>query len=153
MNKSKMLEALALVELYPGDEFKISGSDAEYYIDKKFGIFTKNNDVISNEKLVTVLSNPDSIIKRIPVTEKEKEILKALYILGFRYVARDENLHLYCYETLPYKEEGAWSSDNHWFNLKNIPSFKQEIDFQYIGCEDENPFDIKAFLEGEGYEI
>ena len=149
MNKSKMLEALALVELYPGDEFKISGSDAEYYIDKKFGIFTKNNDVISNEKLVTVLSNPDSIIKRIPVTEKEKEILKALYILGFRYVARDENSHLYCYETLPYKEEGTWNSDNHWFNLKNIPSFKQETDFQFIRWEDEKLFDIKAFLEGK----
>ena len=28
-----------------------------YYIDKSLGIFTKNNDVISNEKLVTVLSN------------------------------------------------------------------------------------------------
>lgn len=152
MSKSKILEALALVGLYPGYEFRIAGSDTVYYIDKDYGIFTKNNDVISNEKLVTVLSAPSSITKRRATSPKEKEILKALYILGFRYVARDENLHLYCYETLPYKEEGVWSSDNHWFNLKNIPSFKQEIDFQYIGCEDEKPFDIKAFLEGEGYE-
>ena len=131
MSKSKILEALALVGLYPGHEFRIAGSDTVYYIGEKYGIFTKNNDVISNEKLVTVLSNPDSIIKRLPVTEKEKEILKALYILGFRYVARDENSHLYCHEALPYKEEGVWNSDNHWFNLKNIPSFKKEIDFQY----------------------
>lgn len=152
MGKSKMLEALALVELYPGDEFKISGSDAEYYIDKKYGIFTKNNDVISNEKLVTVLSNPDSIIKKVQVTEKEKAILKALYILGFRYVARDEDSLLYCYEALPYKEDGTWNSDNLWIQVKKLPSFKQEVDFQFIRWEDEKPFDIKAFLEEKGYE-
>lgn len=153
MSKSKILEALALVGLYPGDEFRIAGSDTAYYIDKVYGIFRKNDDVISNERLLTVLSSPDLIIKCRTFSQEEKEILKALYTLGFRYVARDEDSLLYCYEALPYKEEGAWSSDNHWFNLKNIPSFKQEIDFQYIGCEDENPFDIKAFLEGEGYEI
>ena len=55
MRESKMLEALALVELYPGDEFRIAGSDTAYYIDKVYGIFRKNDDVISNEKLVTIL--------------------------------------------------------------------------------------------------
>ena len=63
MRESKILEALALVELYPGYEFKIAGSDTTYYIDKNRGIFTKNGDVISNEKLATVLSNPSSITK------------------------------------------------------------------------------------------
>lgn len=152
MNKSKMLEALALVELYPGDEFKISGSDAEYYIDKKFGIFTKNNDIISNEKLEIILLNPDSIIKRLPVTEKEKEILKALYMLGVRYIARDIDLTLCGYDSLPYKEENAWNSDGIWLDFIDLPCFSRETDFKYIRWEDKKPFDIKAFLEGEGYE-
>ena len=41
MRESKMLEALALVELYPGDEFRIAGSDTAYYIDKVYGIFRR----------------------------------------------------------------------------------------------------------------
>ena len=63
MSKSKILEALALVGLYPGDEFRIAGSDTAYYIDKVYGIFRKNDDVIRNERLLTVLSSQYLIIK------------------------------------------------------------------------------------------
>ena len=153
MSKSKILEALALVELYPGHEFRIAGSDTVYYIDKDYGIFTKNNDVINNEKLVTVLSNPSSITKCRATSPKEKKILKALYMLGFIYVARDKNSTLCAYTLLPDKEEKAWNSDGVWLNFINLPCFSGEADFQYVRWEDEKPFDIKAFLEGEGYEI
>lgn len=152
MRESKMLEALALVELYPGDEFRIAGSDTAYYIDKVYGIFRKNDDVISNEKLVTVLSNPDRITKCCAISQKEKEILKALYTLGVRYMARDMNLTLCGYDLLPYKEEDAWNSDGIWLDFVDLPCFNRETDFQYIKWEDKKPFDIKAFLEGEGYE-
>lgn len=153
MSKSKILEALALVGLYPGHEFRIAGSDTVYYIGEKYGIFTKNNDVISNEKLEAVLINPDSIIKHLPVTEKEKEILKALYTLGFRYVARDMNLALYAYNLLPVRQEIAWSCNGVWLNFPDLPCFNGETDFQHIKWENEKPFDIKAFLECEGYEV
>lgn len=153
MSKSKILEALALVGLYPGHEFRIAGSDTVYYIGEKYGIFTKNNDVISNEKLEAVLINPDSIIKHLPVTEKEKEILKALYTLGVRYIARDMDLTLCAYDLPPYKEKYAWNSDGIWLDLIDIPCFNGETDFQHIKWEDEKPFDIKVFLEGAGYEV
>ncbi len=153
MSKSKILEALALVGLYPGHEFRIAGSDTVYYIGEKYGIFTKNNDVISNEKLVTVLSNPSLITKCREISQKEKDILKALYMLGVRYIARDMDLILCGYDLLPYKEEYAWNSDGIWLDFIDLPCFSRETDFQYIRWEDEKPFDIKAFLEGEGYEI
>lgn len=152
MSKSKILEALALVGLYPGHEFRIAGSDTAYYIDKVYGIFRKNDDVISNEKLVTVLSNPSSITKCRATSPKEKKILKALYMLGVRYIARDIDLTLCGYDSLPYKEENAWNSDGIWLDLIDLPCFSGETDFRYIKWEDEKPFDIKAFLEGEGYE-
>lgn len=153
MSKSKILEALALVGLYPRYEFRIAGSGTVYYIDKDYGIFTKNDDVINNEKLVTVLSNPDLIIKCRTFSQREKEILKALYILGFRYVARDMNLALYAYNLLPVKQAIAWSCNGVWLSFTDLPCFNGETDFQHIKGEDENPFDIKAFLECEGYEI
>lgn len=152
MRESKMLEALALVELYPGDEFRIAGSDTVYYIGEKYGIFTKNNDVISNEKLVTVLSNPSLITKCHAISPKEKKILKALYMLGVRYIVRDMDLTLCGYNLLPYKEEDVWNSDGIWLDFIDLPCFSGETDFQYIRWEDEKPFDIKAFLECEGYE-
>lgn len=149
MSKSKLLEALALVGLYPGYEFSIAGSDTVYYIDKDYGIFTKNNDVINNEKLVTVLSNPELIIKRRKCrifSQKEKEILKALYMLGVRYIARDTDLTLCGYDSLPYKGEEAWNSDGIWLDFIDLPCFNRETDFQFIRWEDEKPFDIKAFF-------
>lgn len=152
MRESKILEALALVGLYPGYEFRIAGSDTTYYIDKSHGIFTKNSDVISNEKLVTVLLNPDRITKCRAISQKEKKILKALYMLGVRYIARDTNLTLCGYDLLPYKEEDAWNSDGIWLDFIDLPCFNRETDFQFIRWEDEKPFDIKAFLECGGYE-
>ena len=83
MSKSKILEALALVGLYPGYEFKIAGSDTVYYIDKDYGIFTKNNDVISNERFVTILSSPDLIIKCRTFSQKEKEAFTASRNISF----------------------------------------------------------------------
>ena len=152
MRESKILEALALVGLYPGYEFKIAGSDTVYYIDKDYGIFTKSDDVIRNEKLVTVLSNPDRITKCHAISQKEKDILKALYTLGCRYVARDKNSTLCVYISLPYKEECVWSSGGICLDFVYLPCFNREVDFRYIRWEDEKPFDIKAFLEREGYE-
>lgn len=152
MRESKILEALALVGLYPGYEFRIAGSDTTYYIDKNFGIFIKNSNVISNEKLVTVLSDPDLITKCRATSPKEKKILKALYMLGVRYIARDIDLTLCGYDSLPYKEENAWTSDGIWLDFIDLPCFNRETDFKYIRWEDKKPFDIKAFLEGEGYE-
>lgn len=152
MSKSKILEALALVGLYPGYEFRIAGSDTVYYIDKDYGIFTKNNDVISNEKLVTVLSAPSSITKRRATSPKEKEILKALYTLGFIYVARDKNSTLCVYTSLPNKDKVGWYCAGHRLSFVDLPYFGKEVDFKYIRWEDEKPFDIKAFLDGEGYE-
>ena len=47
MSKSKILEALALVGLYPGYEFKIAGSDTVYYIDKRLWHFHKKITMLS----------------------------------------------------------------------------------------------------------
>ena len=153
MSESKLLEALALVGLYPGDMFKLVGEDNVYYIYKNYGIFGRNDDVICNEKLWGVLSNPSSILKLPIISKKEKEILKALYTLGFRYIARDADLTLCAYKMLPYRDTVNWSSDEVWLNFVDLPHFNEKSDFQYIRWEDKKPFDIKAFLEDEGYEI
>ena len=152
MSKSKILEALALVGLYPRYESRIAGSGTVYYIDKDYGIFTKNDDVISNEKLVTILLNPGLIIKCRTFSQREKEILKALYMLGFIYVARDKNSTLCVYTSLPNKDKIGWNCAGYQLSFVDLTYFGKEVDFKYIRWEDEKPFDIKAFLECEGYE-
>ena len=62
------------------------------------------------------------------------------------------DLTLCGYDLPPYKEEYAWNSDGIWLDLIDLPCFSGETDFRYIKWEDEKPFDIKAFLECEGYE-
>lgn len=150
MNESKLLEALALVGLHAGDEFNvIGGGDTTYYIDETFGILSKNDGTIHNEILKDILHKPFIIGKQLQITEKEKEVLTALYILGYRWVARDIDKNFYIYSSKPYKSDIEWKSNGSWIRAARFPCFDPQIDFQHIKWEDEKPFDIKAFLEGE----
>lgn len=73
-------------------------------------------------------------------------------MLGFRYIARDADLTLCAYNISPYRDAADWSSDEVWLNFVDLPHFNKKSDFQHIRWEDDKPFDIEAFLEGEEYE-
>lgn len=107
------------------------------------------------ETLSEILPNSSLVIKIYTVPQKEKEILRALYILGYSYIARDRDGSLCTYKTKPYKDKIGWAweyDDVHFIHLGEFPNISYQIDFQFIKWEDEKPFDIKAFLECEGYE-
>lgn len=82
MEESKLLEALALVGLYPGDKFRVIGEDTAYYIDKNFGIFKDGDDIIYNEKLGGILSNPNLVIKLPIISKKRKRNVKSIIHAG-----------------------------------------------------------------------
>ena len=84
-----------------------------------------------------------SIWKRQEFSNEQKEIFKALKMLGYNYITRDLNYDIYAYEKKPTKKlKYHWSSDD-------IVSFELETSkilnaphLNFIDWYDEEPFEI-----------
>lgn len=120
------------------------------YNDELINIFGHSNnfDVMEvytiNEKLNSLLNaytfdlNKRFLIwKRQEYTDMQKEIFKALKVLGFNWIARDDNRNmLMAYDEKPIKTGGYWDV--------NLGEYACDIayDFDFIKWEDEEPFEI-----------
>lgn len=80
-----------------------------------------------------------SIWKRQEYTEEQKEIFKALKLLGFNYIARDEDDDLVAYDVRPNKAKAWWYNKSR-YNAYTNRVFNKQLDF--IKWEDEEPFEI-----------
>ncbi len=76
----------------------------------------------------------------IKLTDEEKEILKALKVLGFNYIAKDECKLLYAYTKLPSKRFDAWGGSGE--KVYRV----EEISLDFIKWEDEKPYSIEDLL-------
>lgn len=76
--------------------------------------------------------------------DKEIEILKALKVLGYEWLARDENGELYAYYDKPTKDHNYifWMDDYHCF-LTNGDTL-----FNFVKWADEEPTNIDNLLKG-----
>lgn len=83
--------------------------------------------------------------KEIKLTDREIEILKALKVLGYEFLARDENTDMYAYNGKPYK--GSYRS--YWV-LDDDGSVKVNGDtFNFIKGTEKEPTSIDDLLKGE----
>ena len=97
--------------------------------------------LISSKTLVELIEHPE-LIEKIPEwTEKQKEIFKALRMLGFKYITRDiDSKNVWVYILKPEKRDDYWDSDiddEGSIGLSHISVFLDFIDW-----EDEEPFEI-----------
>ena len=81
--------------------------------------------------------------KEIELTDKEIEILKALKVLGFKYLARDEYVYLYAYNEKPLKN----TARNLWL-LIDGEYVKFNNGFNFIKWTDKEPTNIDDLLKG-----
>ncbi len=83
-----------------------------------------------------------SIWKRQEYTSEQKEIFKALKILGYKYIARDSDCSIYTFESIPEKCIGNWHSiDDNCVGLETDKILKTPH-LNFINWEDEEPFEI-----------
>ena len=60
---------------------------------------------------MALINNPE-LIEKIPKwTDEQKEIFKALKVLGHNYITRDSDLVIYAHESKPKKFTYDWQSD------------------------------------------
>lgn len=79
----------------------------------------------------------------IKLSEREIEILKALKILGCKWLTRDRNSILFAYLKKPVKLTSIWDTDENWcyVNIKYIKLFR------FIKWEDTKPTKIDDLLK------
>lgn len=105
-----------------------------------------NNHSASNFSGLLEDDNLDLIWERkdIKLTDREIEILKALKLLGFNFLARDDSPYLHAYTDKPDKYSYYWESDYgddvYIDNNNNI--------FDFIKWEDKEPTNIDELLKG-----
>lgn len=82
--------------------------------------------------------------QEIKLSEREIEILKALKVLEFKYIARDSYKDsLFAYKTNPEKSFSSWLG-----NDSNICRVKKDL-FDFVKWEDEKPYSIEELLDYE----
>ena len=86
--------------------------------------------------------------------QNEIEILKALHVLGYRYIVKDYDCCLWAFKKRPRYSaiRGEWGpafGDLCPFLMEFRP---QETSIGFVKPTDKEPFDIKVFFEGAGYE-
>lgn len=129
----------------------IKGSNYNDELINVFG-YSNNYDIMEvytiNEKLNSLLNaytldldKKFSIWKRQEYTDEQKEIFKALKVLGLNWIARDKDNDIYAYYTEPRKNgwNDAWGLDCEEGYLKS--NNNKEV-FGFIKWEDEKPFKI-----------
>ena len=55
------------------------------------------------------------------ITDRQMSILSALYILGFKWITKDEDNSMYAYSTKPIKDEVRWD-----FNINKYGNFEYD---------------------------
>ena len=102
-----------------------------YLIDERKNNFT-NNFMKLNKRY--------SIWKREEYTDEQKEVFKALRLLGFNWIAKDNNGELYAYKEKPHKTSGDKWIDN-------------KLSYIYLSTLDKNLFDFIKWEDNEPFEI
>lgn len=95
----------------------------------------------------------ESIMGNTRLSKKEIRILNALDVLGFKYIARDndEGSLLFAYYTKPIKKQSYWhhNEDTTWSFIDHSYCIDSYL-FPFIQFEDEQPVVIKNLLKEKG---
>ena len=152
MNKEFDFQGIKLDE-----EFDIVCDDKELMCDNPYKFKHDSRKVILVEKhyrevrgwvILKLLSGEYQIKKRTKVTERQKEILKALYVLGFRWIAKDKvDDFMFAYEEKPFKKNSKWweiekGSCINDYDLKSLKELSNLVNW-----EDSEPLEIEKAIK------
>ena len=87
-------------------------------------------------------AHPENVL-----TDKQREILGALNLLGLRYIARDSDGAVYAYSKRPRKWYGTWVEGGEHFDVMNSSEDVYATVFPLVEWSDTEPLCIAEALE------
>ena len=138
----------------PGEvfEFEARGERVKYRIDAAGNLFRETIDhrrVPSPREVVEIINNTDHIIRKPRLTEKQIELLKALLLFSFHYLAADMNNSLFAYGDLPERSQFCWYCS---FNVLIVGEAKKEL-LPLAPWDATKPLDIIQTLKDNNVEV
>lgn len=124
-----------------GDKIKLKNIDKIYTISEvKQGFYR-----LKEFAMPTIWVDEFAIdcVEKIKLSEDEITVLKALDIIGYKYLARDKNENIFAYDEEPEKGLTIWSSDC----FLSMSILKSEL-FNFVKWTDKNPYNVKELLGG-----
>ena len=146
----KMSEIFNIIGVKPFEKFTIKNTEGVYYFNESLFCFKVGGSSFSlTQDLEWIIGNIEPFFHLL---EEERKILQALDILGFKYVARDSDKHLYAFDCD--NINGITKHNQYWvfkfINPQNrtvqISRDKIEL-FSFIEFKDEKPYEIKEMLK------
>lgn len=112
-----------------------------YYINE-YGQFFNADEFNSPSVGMDTINGKFKIVKIPKYTDEQKEIFKALKVLGYNYIARDSGDVAFSYETKPEKHQYDWQSNNEVCMALETSKILNAPHLNFIQWEDEQPFEI-----------
>lgn len=146
-----------------GEKFNIIGKPLDFRCNPYMIINNLSNDhytikdndrcEIDVDDLIAIINGELQLEKyreEIKLTDRQKEIFKALKVLGVNYIATDyddetDEINIYGYENMPKKEDGfdVWYSSNDDYAEVYLNKFQKELS-PFIEKAKHEPFDIST---------
>lgn len=82
----------------------------------------------------------------VVLTDKQRKILEALNLLGFRYIAKDYSGVVCAYSECPEKREDIWTAGK-YFDVQNFSEDAYAAISSMVEWSDEEPLNIKKRLK------
>ena len=138
----------------PGEvfEFEARGERVKFRIDAAGNLFRETMDhrrVPSPREVVEIINNAECIIRKPRLTEKQIELLKALLLFSFHYLAADMNNSLFAYGDLPERSQFCWYCS---FNVLIVGEAKKEL-LPLAPWDATKPLDIIQTLKDNNVEV
>lgn len=83
----------------------------------------------------------------VVLTDKQREIFKALNLLGFRYIAKDSDGAVYAFTERPGKGLEAWGGNGEYFSVKVLRSEVSAAISALVNWNDDEPLNIEEVLK------
>lgn len=110
---------------------------------KGYYYITNNaNFEINKADTMKLIEHPELIEKIPEYTNEQKEIFKALKVLGYNYLVRDSDKTIYAYELKPKKYKYDWQSKDDAYIEIETNKILNQPHLNFINWEDEEPFEI-----------
>lgn len=107
-------------------DFKTHISDYEYFINDRGNLLQigENFNDNANNLVVPIINGEYTIIKLPFYQFNEDEIitLKALWINGYEYIARDNDDDLWAYDGMPKEDDGVYDNEIEWYYTVKLNS-------------------------------
>lgn len=107
------------------------------------GITLNVDRVVNTIELLTLSNKP-----KLNLTDEQRTVLEGLYLLGYKYIARDKDNALFAYDRPPCRDKGSkgfWNGQYFMIDLNHINSTIHVLD-NLCSWEDEKPTSIEWLL-------